>query len=91
MHAASHSLGAALSKCEVLTTRRKTKHQIYACVSSLLKNPEVAAHQLPTPLAWPETYSKVYYCISEAQSGCNEILDSSRARRMCCQDANLLM
>jgi len=42
-----------------LTALHKTEHQTYACVSSLLGNPAVAAHQLPTPLVLSETYSKV--------------------------------
>ncbi len=67
------------ARLSVLTALRKTEHQIYACVSSLLKNPEAAAHQLPTPLALPETYNKVYCCVNEAQSGCNGRLDNSSA------------
>lgn len=71
-----------------LTALCNIQHQTHACVSSLLGNPAVAAHQPPTPLALSGTYSQVEYCVSEAQSGYNGRLNST-ARR--CQDANLLV
>ncbi len=71
------------ARLSILTALRTTGHQIYACVSSPLKNPAVAAHQLPIPLALPETYSKVDYCTNEVQTGCNGRLNNSTASTNC--------